>query len=866
MKLQILSISLLIIHVLAFAQPPDPPLGQRWVLNEKFSDEFNGTELDLNKWHDYYPGWTGRVPGIFLPSQVKVGNGFMSIRGEKLARDTVVTNWDGSKSTYTIAGGAVTSKSLEASFGYYECRFKAANTTMSTTFWLSTRGNSPGPEPCNDSYGLELDIQECIGREGDFSGTYFAKGMHSNSHFWYKDCSGVNNDYRAVGVDFESDELASDGFNTYGGWWRDESRATYYYNNSEAKSHNFYSAVRPKPFDRTMGVNLVSETYPFPWISLPSDEELADSSKNICYYDWVRAYTLTGVDAPLSQGDNLIQNGGFETGDFAYWTGWGGNPREVVSENVYEGNYAAHIVGPGAPEYVINLRGYTTYSLSCFGKVAKGSAPIYFGIKDANEKVLGSVQVTETTYTQKTIRFTTESSGGGLRLYFYAPGESDEAYADQFILVPVDPDDIPQETIMFDEKLTFLENSREKTSRLSLEFLMSYMANADREIYLSLFNPDHLLVGEQKYFAYAGFGKKQFVMQLDSLLTSGNNYELVADIRPIDSTAADTLYTASYRFHLLDPVDVDLTVLDLRDDSPIPGALVSINDSTKTTDGAGKVGFFKVSPGNMPLRIEHPAYLDHSSSDHILRNDTSFTIRMTPVSQMLTLYISNGYTGVPLGNVMVTMDGKEVLSDKNGKATLQTYSGSYPILFSHSRYAHLTLDLDISKDTVVYVEMDQALANAKFVVKLKDASLPGALVSIGEKTETTSSIGMATFYDLKTDTSYHYSIAYLSEIFMEDTVIFRTDSTMRFNFMAGVSTVPAMEDQLSLYPNPARNYIRVSGIKRNCRYEIRNILGESVDSGTIRENELIDVSELAPGIYFLNIGPQSTLKFNIAEI
>lgn len=37
---------------------------------------------------------------------------------------------------------------------------------------------------------------------------------------------------------------------------------------------------------------MVLETYPFPWIELPSDKDLSDDSKNTSIYDWVRAYKL----------------------------------------------------------------------------------------------------------------------------------------------------------------------------------------------------------------------------------------------------------------------------------------------------------------------------------------------------------------------------------------------------------------------------------------------------------------------------------------------------------------------------------------------------------------------------------------------
>ncbi|MFC2113103.1 beta-porphyranase D [Bacteroidota bacterium] len=286
------------------AQPPLPESGKRWVLNPEYSDEFNGTELDTSKWYDYHPTWKGRPPGLFMRSQVKVANGYMTIRGEKMDKDTIVH-----RQTFNIKGGAVISKKRTAWFGYYECRFKAAKTSMSTTFWFSTRENYPGPKDCDDGYSLEWDVQECIGRRGDFDGSWFASGMHSNAHYWYNDCNKKRHDYRSPEVRFETSELASENFNIYGGWWKDESTATYYFNNGEGKSQHFYDEIKNKPFDRPMGMNLVSETYPFPWIELPNDEELADPEKNICYYDWVRAYKLVDVDeANIEErlGDNVV--------------------------------------------------------------------------------------------------------------------------------------------------------------------------------------------------------------------------------------------------------------------------------------------------------------------------------------------------------------------------------------------------------------------------------------------------------------------------------------------------------------------------------------------------------------------------------
>jgi len=292
---------------LLHADPPRPPVGKRWVLNPAYSDEFNGTTLDDSKWYDHHPTWKGREPGIFLPSQVKVQDGFMTITGRKLDEEVVIESRGGKKRTFNIAGGAVVSKKTTAHYGYYECRFKASATSMSTTFWFSSRKQFPGPKG-GDKYGQEWDVQECIGRSGDFQASThakFEKGMHSNSHYWYTPRPGetYERDNRASQVKFvDTPELASDNYNTYGGWLIDSKSASYYYNGSFIGSHEFYTELDPTPFENPMGMNMVMETYPFPWVQLPTDEELADATRNTCYYDWVRSYLLVDIDDPANSG------------------------------------------------------------------------------------------------------------------------------------------------------------------------------------------------------------------------------------------------------------------------------------------------------------------------------------------------------------------------------------------------------------------------------------------------------------------------------------------------------------------------------------------------------------------------------------
>ena len=291
---------------------PRPPVGKRWIVNRLLSDEFNGTELDKTKWLDNHPTWKGREPGLFMESQVSVKDGNLVLEGGKMEKDTVFM-YAGKDRTYNVKCAAVVSKEEWAYYGsYYECRVKANKTTLSTTFWLSKRSGAiptEGRQPEGAAVGRfhqELDILECVGRTGNFDGKFFAEGMNSNVHYWFTPTGGTQQDIRAkeTRLKLKDGTIPSEGYQTYGCWWRDKQSASFYLNNEQETHVDFEDRNTGKPFYFTekMGLNLVLETYPFPWIELPNAEELEDDTKNKNYYDWVRVYDLVDLDQAEAPG------------------------------------------------------------------------------------------------------------------------------------------------------------------------------------------------------------------------------------------------------------------------------------------------------------------------------------------------------------------------------------------------------------------------------------------------------------------------------------------------------------------------------------------------------------------------------------
>jgi hypothetical protein len=78
---------------------------------------------------------------------------------------------------------------------------------------------------------------------------------------------------------------------------------------------------------------------------------------------------------------------------------------------------------------------------------------------------------------------------------------------------------------------------------------------------------------------------------------------------------------------------------------------------------------------------------------------------------------------------------------------------------------------------------------------------------------------------------------------------------------ASVNDVHTVLEQVSIYPNPAKNSIQITNFSRlnNPSIKIFNLLGKEVLS-TLNSSEIVDVSSLVKGIYLLSIKTEKITK------
>jgi len=185
----------------------DPqPVGQGSGWNLVFRDEFNGSSIDLSKWHTCF-WWadttcsieTNHELELYNPDDVLVQNGTLQLRAQK--RD--MTAWNGSTYQYTsgmvMTGGRSGSipPGFTFTYGYAEARVKVpAGKGLWPAFWMLPVSYNSRPE---------IDIMEILGDQPDV--------YHMNYHYVGGDqgTSWTGPDFSAgwhvIGLDWEPNAI-----------------------------------------------------------------------------------------------------------------------------------------------------------------------------------------------------------------------------------------------------------------------------------------------------------------------------------------------------------------------------------------------------------------------------------------------------------------------------------------------------------------------------------------------------------------------------------------------------------------------------------------------------------------------------------
>ena len=228
----------------------------KWKKYSVMSDEFEGAELDPNKWYPKNPGWLGRQPAYFWPGNVKVRDGKLHLTMRK--QDVPEMPKDKGYHTYTSA--AVKSKTT-VKYGYFEVKCKPMKSHGSSSFWFYD--STP-------DIWTEIDVFEIGGGAPGFEKKY-----NMNVHVFRTPTE--NEHWSMSGVWVAPTNLADD-YHVYGLQW-DKDRIAWYFDGVLVRW------VENTHWHQALTLNFDSETMP-KWFGLPKDDDLPSTYS----IEYVRAW------------------------------------------------------------------------------------------------------------------------------------------------------------------------------------------------------------------------------------------------------------------------------------------------------------------------------------------------------------------------------------------------------------------------------------------------------------------------------------------------------------------------------------------------------------------------------------------------
>lgn len=176
----------------------------KWKLVGALSDEFDGTELDEEKWFRKNPTWQGMAPVFFSSNNVNVADGTLQLTFREERRPEALPEYE----NFLDFSSASVMAQKRAQYGYFEVRAKPMDIAANSSFGLHTGWDS-------GKRTHKIGVFELAGRASN------RRNQLRMSSDAYR-APGVTNPIKTTSVWYARTNVANE-FHTYGLQWDEES-------------------------------------------------------------------------------------------------------------------------------------------------------------------------------------------------------------------------------------------------------------------------------------------------------------------------------------------------------------------------------------------------------------------------------------------------------------------------------------------------------------------------------------------------------------------------------------------------------------------------------------------------------------------
>lgn len=297
--------------------------------------------------------------------------------------------------------------------------------------------------------------------------------------------------------------------------------------------------------------------------------------------------------------------------------------------------------------------------------------------------------------------------------------------------------------------------------------------------------------------------------------------------------------------------NVSFVIKDSVTSQNLSGAELTFNQEKHSTGVEGEI-FISSNPGNFELLVQKNNYYP-LEGNYTINSDTTFTIYLTKSHVSAKFRLKDG--AQPVNNARVILGNDTVYSNVVGVCNFNAipFNTSLSYSIEKENYKFITGNLTAVSDTSLLVQMQATLGNIIFDITAEEGIIQNASVLINNESVDFSEDGKARVYNYSFDQWYSYQI--ISDNFRtySDSIYLQSDTTLTIVLVLTGLQQWKYNDQLVVYPNPAKNKVFIrSGLPlQNARiYNLAGKLIRQIKNVTLLSNE-IQVNYLKNGQYYI---------------
>ncbi|HON19583.1 MAG TPA: M6 family metalloprotease domain-containing protein [Salinivirgaceae bacterium] len=300
---------------------------------------------------------------------------------------------------------------------------------------------------------------------------------------------------------------------------------------------------------------------------------------------------------------------------------------------------------------------------------------------------------------------------------------------------------------------------------------------------------------------------------------------------------------------------------------PVSGATVTLTGyGQQQTNANGQVTFNNVAANsNITFNIVKDGFLPYQGTIFLVDANQNFNVTLTRSNVSITFHLKKP-DGTNLTNSSVIVQGYGQQFTVAGQTTFNLPPQT-DIQFSCLAPGYVTyngtMNTGISNQTVEII-MQRVTYSVTVNVKSGALNVPDASVTLGTYgTQLTDQNGVTVFTGVLPSAAIPLTVTangYSSH--SQNVQVTNANVTVNVNLYVGIED--AIIEGLTIYPNPARNFINIHNEGVYTQWQIISLDGKTVKSGDMPTGTSeISISDLTEGVYFIRISnakKQATVK------